>query len=899
MENLFTININPDENVRLNNKTEKNDYIKIRVDKAEASSYEESDNSNNLISIEINEICKNDHFDLLGELNDNQINEYENTRKNIRKYVLKCFKEDDIIIDFPKFCGEDIFNEHILEKKNFKLNLRKDKINDIISSSQEKLKKNRKSELNSRYYFDKNLFNFNDTDEGNFVDLIVGSDISLDEIDNQSKDKVNEGEIGTEEQELKERSGDTKNGTNEEEVNHERVSEGKVNEEQVNEGNGHNSKGADEGIVNEDQVNEDKLTEIKENDIENHYKIKENFPSNNTGLNKNKIENGLIKYTANIGSTVNSGVHVKLSNVMEEFQEKIKNWLVKFPYLNSENFFFHLYFLTELYREKRYVCQNCGSFECDKDFAFRDKCKNKYCYICSKHVFGQICHNTKTQYMVYKANVMHILDEFKNLKYPYTYMSCLKCMSNDHLKCGKPPFIFAKYSYNLRSKFSYKLNPIYFVYLKNPLNIWTVSNPIKDNFKSEKNYSQKVITNTADKPIKIYNNNNNRNSHINSKVIYNTERSIPHLIQNKNNNINNHSNNLNVHNVESEKDESDENYDLAETKRSEIRIKYSFNNNTRKYKPKRNFEIYNLDNDYHHNNNLNTNNKRHKNIHHDNNNYVNKNKLYQGSTIYDNNNQYNSYSNQYNYKSNPRERSNSIYYENNFVHDGNSYKNYSSNVPQNSNRQYSRHIHNQDNHNSNHYNHNSGNYDNDSYDNNKNQKINKYYHNNKYNEENSKLKVYNNYENIKEGLYKNAKFTNSTYNNKPQNNSFLNTSISNHMSKKSSSNNYNSSSNNYNSSSNNYNSASNNYNKNSNNYNNCSNIYNNASSNYNQNSNHYNRSSKHYNCEYTPNKNFNYTSKNNNSRNNYNNLNTKRDNGTNKNAYRNTNSSRNTYNNYH
>ncbi|ETW54186.1 hypothetical protein PFUGPA_04056 [Plasmodium falciparum Palo Alto/Uganda] len=410
MDSLFTININPDENVSI-----KKGKDNIKKYSKEGNDEEKSEEDDKLINFNINEISEDNTFEMLGDLNENQIKQFINVRKNIRKYILKSFKKDQIIngrlenseIEF--LCDEN--------KKNndqIKLILRKDIINNVINNfTKDKQKRNKANDMNNRYFYlnsdekgynnndDDDNYNEEEVDEKNFMDLFMDTDMF--------EKKMNE--------------------------ENERIKEADINDD----------KKLELAIVISKNSDEDKISV--------------------------KNDNRLIEEKCIVPKTFNK--------VLSNFEEIIKNWKLNFPDINTENLFFHLYFLSELYKEKRYICQNCGSVECEKDPFMKTKCLNNFCFLCHKHISENMCHNTRSQYASFKSH-MSSFNDYRNIMYPYNYISCLSCFTRKHMKCGYPPYIFAKNTYCYRKDYSFKSNRPYVLYMNNPLYIWDISNDKKN-----------------------------------------------------------------------------------------------------------------------------------------------------------------------------------------------------------------------------------------------------------------------------------------------------------------------------------------------------------------------------------------------------------------------------------
>ncbi|SBS86635.1 conserved Plasmodium protein, unknown function [Plasmodium ovale] len=726
MDNFFTINIKPDENVVINRKKERDERVKYKV----KGQVKRGNTHSSLIPYQINKICKSDNFDLLGKLNDIQINQYESTRKQIQKHILKCFKEDNIIDDFPHDFEENFFNEYNLIKKNFIFNLRKDKLNEIITyASQEKYKRSKPNELNSRYYSDTSIFTENEADDDdNFFYKVVRGDTSCTEADNKKKKKINKKELKNE------RKND----------------------------------------------NEGDTSRVDNCDIVKGKKISRNsyIDNSETSLNKNRKQDDLVENTISTAAK-ESSVNLELNDVMSEFREKIKNWLTKFPDINCENFFFHLYFLVELHKEKRSMCQNCGSFDCEKDIPLSLACKNTFCFLCCKRVLGNQCHSTKIQYLSFKSNITQTLNSFKRIQYPYKSISCLKCLSKDHFKCGKPPYEHAKYSYEARKMFNHKLSRTKFVYLKNPLDIWPTN--VNNNISSieKKNDDNNDVQNKAtgknignkkcdDRQITL------SDSCSNDDVI---------LCNPNKNEQDKKSNNAVVYTVEDDEKENNEKT-ANESEYLETRIKYSFNDNRNNHKEKRNRD---------NNNSENANNKKQKYAHtgdntygdsHDNNKHdVNSGNQAGGSnsnsSVY-NRKQHSAYVKRNDNSNSHIDQNNNLDYENNFGN-YNQFSNNNSQFTQNDNTLYNKNVcgrNNSSGNNNTYYDQGRNNYTNRFVNNqyhigSKFQKRNHYRHNNQI-DKNNDMATFNHYTSYMPGVNTGEHFSNRDFNSVQ--NSFLNSS---------------------------------------------------------------------------------------------------------------------------
>ncbi|CAD2100259.1 conserved Plasmodium protein, unknown function [Plasmodium vinckei brucechwatti] len=591
MDNLFTINIDPDENVCLNDDKNKDEISKRAKYKNDTIDYIDAD-SFDLISYEINEIHKTGNLDAISELNDNQINKYQNIRKNIQNFIFKCFKEDDVVIGLPDI-SKDTFIEQ-LHFKNVKITLNKDKVEEIIAhSSREKLKRNKPSELNTRYYCDKSMFDDDEAGDKNFIDMLIGNGMPID------KTNVDE----------------------ENEVNKDPFSQSV----QYNEENNQNEN--------------DKITQYNDNSTTQTI----NSPNDcNNGKNET-LENEENSEKCDVITKPNNTIYentlepFKLNNIISEFGKKINNWLIKFPDIDCENFFFHLFFLSELHREKGSICHNCGSHNMEKCSIMNFKCENNYCFICDKHIPGHACHNARAQYNYFKPNILKSLSDSKNSKYPNNIIACLKCMSNDHYICGNPPYMFSQESHMFRKEFSRQFDYRNYVYFKNSHNIWEINNSFKNMVKKNNNnlmirppspdddnnnYQNKMYTNKNSMKRNIssddYNNKNNIARYIDDNGHFANETGEMNNGIYKNKNKKRFKNNRNI-NIPRLKYDSEE-YSENEIDNDEYDTEYNkhiHNDSTQLYKGKRGSDNYHHEN----NNNFNYNNKRRKRAYNDNNNY--------------------------------------------------------------------------------------------------------------------------------------------------------------------------------------------------------------------------------------------------------------------------------------
>ncbi|ANQ09553.1 Uncharacterized protein PCOAH_00045940 [Plasmodium coatneyi] len=621
MDNLFTININPDENVRLNINREKDLYGIFGGDGegltvAPDEEYNENNNihctveENEVITLQMDQISTSDSFDMLDELNESQINDYENIRKKIRAHILTSFQKDNILIETPEHLEADSSKEQNLEENEKKLlKLRKDKIYLIVSSaSQERNKRSKQNEANSRYYYDPNMVGEDvSADYDNFVDVLLGRMAPQ-----RGDSPPLEGVVAANEEGEENGAIEVDGEDAPIEVDGE-VAPIEVDGEDAPFEVGEENAVTDAGVENTgtDSIDQGGTAEMEEETVQEEEPPPEDIEGEEGGTPKWAMDEGA--EICEEGS-VQMGEEIcpddSMSNhVVDDFREKIKNWLVKFPDMNSENLFFHFYFQSELYKEKKYICQNCGSSDCDREFTFRHVCKNTFCFLCYKRVNGPMCHNTKTQYVAFKANAKMLINELKNIQYPYKSMSCLNCFSNDHLKCGRPPYVYAKHSQNVRREYSSKLNPSYFVYLRNPKNVWFLHEPKTNERKGNSDANNNALTNVQNQSPQSNssggnvggNQLNNRRDGDNSQVAPKQERVVgaPH---NRHKDASNHSSNNNVYMVGNK-------YSYDSSKRNVALTKYSFQDNAQRNRQKRNYDTYDTGSQ----NNFYSNNKRHKN----------------------------------------------------------------------------------------------------------------------------------------------------------------------------------------------------------------------------------------------------------------------------------------------
>ncbi|EWC73690.1 hypothetical protein C923_05643 [Plasmodium falciparum UGT5.1] len=689
MDSLFTININPDENVSI-----KKGKDNIKKYSKEGNDEEKSEEDDKLINFNINEISEDNTFEMLGDLNENQIKQFINVRKNIRKYILKSFKKDQIIngrlenseIEF--LCDEN--------KKNndqIKLILRKDIINNVINNfTKDKQKRNKANDMNNRYFYlnsdekgynnndDDDNYNEEEVDEKNFMDLFMDTDMF--------EKKMNE--------------------------ENERIKEADIN---------------DDKKLDDDLHCDDKKNEYHDEELA--IVISKNSDEDKISV---KNDNRLIEEKCIVPKTFNK--------VLSNFEEIIKNWKLNFPDINTENLFFHLYFLSELYKEKRYICQNCGSVECEKDPFMKTKCLNNFCFLCHKHISENMCHNTRSQYASFKSH-MSSFNDYRNIMYPYNYISCLSCFTRKHMKCGYPPYIFAKNTYCYRKDYSFKSNRPYVLYMNNPLYIWDISNDKKnrivDSTKNDNDIS--VINIKGHKYNTLYN--HDKISDIYSIDDYDSDY-YDHDLSFKNENEKN-----NMYENEKNNMYENEKNNMYENEKNNMYENETFDNDIQRNKKKRKFSSYNLGN---HNSDKMLNKKSRDEYNHDdirkNFHYDNKHTNYrkEEGRNYSHKNKYNiSYNNKYDNNINNKYNK----------HDEN--KQYTNDYLHSDDRNYVRNSVYEKKKNSIYMNnHNARNNNNDHY--------------NLYNNNNNKNNKYNNQQGNTSGLYKYKKSSkNISHNHVPQN----------------------------------------------------------------------------------------------------------------------------------
>ncbi|SOV83151.1 conserved Plasmodium protein, unknown function [Plasmodium reichenowi] len=563
MDSLFTININPDENVSI-----KKGKDNIKKYSKEGNDEEKSEEDDKLINFNINEISDENTFEMLGDLNENQIKQFINVRKNIRKYILKSFKKDQIIngrlenseIEF--LCDEN--------KKNndrIKLILRKDIINNVINNfTKDKQKRNKANDMNNRYFYlnsdekgynnndDDDNYNEEEEDEKNFMDLFMDTDMFEKKI-NEENERVNQADIN-DDKKLSDKNEDDdlhcgdknedddlhcgyknedddlhcgyKNEDddlhcgykNEDDDLHcgdknenDDLHYGDKNEnddlhcgdknedddlhcgdknenDDLHYGDKNENddlhcgdKNEDDDLHCGDKNENDDLHCVDKNENDNLHCVDKKNEYHDEELaiviSKNSDEDNISVKNDNRSIEEKCIVPKTFNKVLFNFEEIIKNWKLNFPDINTENLFFHLFFLSELYKEKRYICQNCGSIECEKDPFMKTKCLNNFCFLCHKHISENMCHNTRSQYVSFKSH-MSSFNDYTNVMYPYNYIPCLSCFTRKHMKCGFPPYIFAKNTYCYRKDYSFKSNRPYVLYMNNPLYIWDISNDKKN-----------------------------------------------------------------------------------------------------------------------------------------------------------------------------------------------------------------------------------------------------------------------------------------------------------------------------------------------------------------------------------------------------------------------------------
>ncbi|KYN94174.1 hypothetical protein PRSY57_1451700 [Plasmodium reichenowi] len=486
MDSLFTININPDENVSI-----KKGKDNIKKYSKEGNDEEKSEEDDKLINFNINEISDENTFEMLGDLNENQIKQFINVRKNIRKYILKSFKKDQIIngrlenseIEF--LCDEN--------KKNndrIKLILRKDIINNVINNfTKDKQKRNKANDMNNRYFYlnsdekgynnndDDDNYNEEEEDEKNFMDLFMDTDMFEKKI-NEENERINQADIN-DDKKLSDKNEDDDLHCGDKNEDDDLHCGYKNEDDDLHYGDKNENDDLHYGDKNE---NDDLHCGDKNKNDNLHCVDKKNEYHDEElaiVISKNSDEDKISVKNDNRSIEEKCIVPKTFNKVLFNFEEIIKNWKLNFPDINTENLFFHLFFLSELYKEKRYICQNCGSIECEKDPFMKTKCLNNFCFLCHKHISENMCHNTRSQYVSFKSH-MSSFNDYRNVMYPYNYIPCLSCFTRKHMKCGFPPYIFAKNTYCYRKDYSFKSNRPYVLYMNNPLYIWDISNDKKN-----------------------------------------------------------------------------------------------------------------------------------------------------------------------------------------------------------------------------------------------------------------------------------------------------------------------------------------------------------------------------------------------------------------------------------
>lgn len=525
MDQLFTINVTPDETAHLHNAFQSSNILKVDWDENQNTADDE------IISVYLDSITEQDAFEMAAFKNKEHAEQCKNIRKNIREYIFTCFKNDGILQLENKSKKEEMNNFLKNNEGALKINLKKKKLVRIIEPlySTDRQRNNRADVEENRYYskeaeeearkrereteekqnadekFEKNGFrkkNSGEEDDENVYELFeemmnktlqeeapVVSDQELDTLIkgslSQTEKKNNSEErnvksVNQEKLEIQISSVDSS-------IKNEMLSEthttiGEMTKAEIEKGDTYDEIKDKESTIN---IQDNKDAKEKDGQTENLKKRK----IHRIGETENKTDED-VEEIEKKGKIVKKKNCVKKENnksnhnfdvseiVLSEFRKQIKEWVTFFPNINVGNFFFHLYFLVELWKNKKKACVHCGSTDCDFDEYNKSVCKNLNCFLCKKKLMeGAQCHPIRRQFNIMRtylteytqnSQVHHSFDQFG--------AACFVCFSSKHQICGIPPNVEGAKTIDFRAFRIYEGSLWRDVYSNDPLFIWDTEN---------------------------------------------------------------------------------------------------------------------------------------------------------------------------------------------------------------------------------------------------------------------------------------------------------------------------------------------------------------------------------------------------------------------------------------
>lgn len=525
MDHLFTINVTPDETARLHNAFQSSNFLKV--------DWNESRNTadDDIISVYLDSITEQDSFEIAEFKNKEHVEQCKNIRKNIREYIFTCFKNDGILQIENKSKKEEINNFLRNNEGALKINLKKKKLVRIIEPlySKDRQRSNRADVEENRYYSKdaeeeakkrereteekKNAYEKSENDgfkkirreveDGeNVYELFeammnktlqeeapVVSDQEVDTqiegilLETEKKSDAEERNDKCVNQEKLETQISSVDSSNKNEILGEtRTANGDMAEAKIEKASTCDEIKEKESTIdiqdNTDTKQKDGQTEnVKKRKI---HRIGET--ENDTDANIEEVgEKGKIVKKKNCVEKENNKSNHTVSVckiVLSEFRKQIKEWVNFFPNINVENFFFHLYFLVELWKNKKKACVHCGSTDCDFDEYNKSICKNLNCFLCKiKLMEGIPCHPIRKQFNIMRTYLSeYTRNSQAHRSFDQFGATCFICSSPKHQICGPPPNVEGAKTIDFRAYRICEGSLWHDVYADDPLFIWDTQN---------------------------------------------------------------------------------------------------------------------------------------------------------------------------------------------------------------------------------------------------------------------------------------------------------------------------------------------------------------------------------------------------------------------------------------
>lgn len=525
MDQLFTINVTPDETARLHNAFQSGSLLKADWNENQNTADDE------IISVYLDSITEQDSFEIAEFKNKEHAEQCKNIRKNIREYIFTCFKNDGIIQLENKNEKEEMNSFLKNNEGALKINLKKKKLVRIIEPlySTDRQRNNRADVEENRYYSkeaeeearkreketeekrvayeksendgfreeksgvegDENVYELfeemmnktlqeeasavsdhevdtltegslwqtekkSDTDEKNVkcVDQ-QNLETQISSVDNSTKNEVP--------CETRTATGEMTKAGNEKDDTYDEIKE-KGNAIDIQD-----NKDATQKNGQTESLKKRKIHRVGETENETDTDLEEIGKKGEIVKKKNCVEKE--------NNESNNNVDVS-KIVLREFRKQIEEWITFFPNINVENFFFHLYFLVELWKNKKKTCVHCGSTDCDFDEYNKSICKNLNCFLCKKKLMeGVPCHPIRRQFNIMRT---YLTEYTQNSQARDSFdqfdAACFVCFSPKHQICGTPPNVEGAKTIDFRAYRIYEGRLWRDVYADDPLFIWDTQN---------------------------------------------------------------------------------------------------------------------------------------------------------------------------------------------------------------------------------------------------------------------------------------------------------------------------------------------------------------------------------------------------------------------------------------